>query len=64
MVSCTTASRRGGDWACANRNERVGSHRCSVRVDLKRFFQVIEAYGNVQHEIMLKLLFYTARPSE
>ena len=28
--------------------------------DLKRFFQVIEECGNVQHEIMLKLLFYTA----
>ncbi|MGH9401984.1 MAG: hypothetical protein ACRD2P_07760, partial [Terriglobia bacterium] len=27
---------------------------------LKRFFQVIEECGNVQHEIMLKLLFYTA----
>ncbi|MGH9402955.1 MAG: tyrosine-type recombinase/integrase, partial [Terriglobia bacterium] len=25
-----------------------------------RFFQVIEECGNVQHEIMLKLLFYTA----
>lgn len=28
--------------------------------DLKRFFQVIQECGNVQHEIMLKLLFYTA----
>src|SRR5262245_21092977 len=27
---------------------------------LQRFFQVIEACGNLQHEIMLKLLFYTA----
>jgi integrase/recombinase XerD len=27
---------------------------------LKRFFQVIEECGDVQHEIMLKLLFYTA----
>ena len=27
---------------------------------LTRFFQVIEECGDVQHEIMLKLLFYTA----
>lgn len=28
--------------------------------ELKRFFQVIQQCGNVQHEILLKLLFYTA----
>jgi integrase/recombinase XerD len=28
--------------------------------DLKRFFRVIQKCGNLQHEIMLKLLFYTA----
>jgi len=28
--------------------------------DLKRFFQVIQDCGDVQYEIMLKLLFYTA----
>jgi len=28
--------------------------------DLKRFFRVIQECGNLQHEIMLKLLFYTA----
>jgi site-specific recombinase XerC len=28
--------------------------------DLKRFFQAIRDYGDVQHEILLKLLFYTA----
>ncbi len=28
--------------------------------DLKRFFRVISDCGDVQHEIMLKLLFYTA----
>jgi integrase/recombinase XerD len=28
--------------------------------DLKRFFRVIQDCGNLQHEIMLKLLFYTA----
>jgi integrase/recombinase XerD len=28
--------------------------------DLKRFFKVIQDCGNLQHEIMLKLLFYTA----
>ena len=28
--------------------------------DLKRFFQFIQDCGDVQHEIMLKLLFYTA----
>jgi integrase/recombinase XerD len=28
--------------------------------DLKRFFQIIQDCGDVQHEIMLKLLFYTA----
>jgi integrase/recombinase XerD len=28
--------------------------------DLKRFFHVIQDCGDVQHEIMLKLLFYTA----
>ena len=28
--------------------------------DLKRFFDVIQECGNLQHEIMLKLLFYTA----
>ncbi len=28
--------------------------------DLKSFFKVIQACGNLQHEIMLKLLFYTA----
>jgi len=28
--------------------------------DLKRFFRVIQDCGDVQHEIMLKLLFYTA----
>lgn len=27
---------------------------------LRRFFKVIEKCGNLQHEIMLKLLFYTA----
>lgn len=29
-------------------------------VDLKRFFKVLQSCGDVQHEIMLKLLFYTA----
>lgn len=29
-------------------------------VELKRFFQCIQDCGNVQHEILLKLLFYTA----
>ena len=28
--------------------------------DLKRFFRVIQECGDLQHEIMLKLLFYTA----
>jgi integrase/recombinase XerD len=28
--------------------------------DLKRFFSVIQQVGDLQHEIMLKLLFYTA----
>lgn len=28
--------------------------------ELKRFFQVIQDCGNLQHEIMLKLLFFTA----
>jgi site-specific recombinase XerD len=28
--------------------------------ELKRFFQAIQDCGNVQHEILLKLLFYTA----
>ena len=28
--------------------------------DLKRFFRVIQDCGDAQHEIMLKLLFYTA----
>jgi integrase/recombinase XerD len=28
--------------------------------DLKRFFQIIQDCGDVQHEIMLRLLFYTA----
>src|SRR3984957_5946687 len=28
--------------------------------ELKRFFQTIQDCGNVQHEILLKLLFYTA----
>jgi site-specific recombinase XerD len=28
--------------------------------DLKRFFQVLQECGDLQHEIMLKLLFYTA----
>ena len=28
--------------------------------ELKRFFQTIQECGNVQHEILLKLLFYTA----
>jgi site-specific recombinase XerD len=28
--------------------------------DLKQFFRVIQECGNLQHEIMLKLLFYTA----
>jgi integrase/recombinase XerD len=28
--------------------------------DLKRFFRVIQKCGNLQHEIMLKLLFFTA----
>ena len=28
--------------------------------ELKRFFQTIQDCGNIQHEILLKLLFYTA----
>ena len=28
--------------------------------ELKKFFRVIEHCGNLQHEIMLKVLFYTA----
>jgi integrase/recombinase XerD len=28
--------------------------------DLKRFFQMVQECGDLQHEIMLKLLFYTA----
>lgn len=31
-----------------------------TEAELKRFFQVIRNCGDVQHEIMLKLLFYTA----
>ena len=28
--------------------------------ELKKFFQVLQTCGNLQHEIMLKLLFFTA----
>lgn len=31
-----------------------------TEADLQRFFQMIQDCGDVQHEIMLKLLFYTA----
>ncbi len=31
-----------------------------TEAELKQFFQVIQDCGDVQHEIMLKLLFYTA----
>src|SRR5258708_9016546 len=49
--------------------ENVGLRRgCKERrlpqlladADLKRFFRAIQECGNVQHEILLKLLFYTA----
>ena len=41
------------------RPERKLPHVLS-EADLKRFFRVVQECGDLQHEIMLKLLFYTA----
>lgn len=41
------------------KKERRLPHLLS-ETELKRFFQTIQDCGNVQHEILLKLLFYTA----
>lgn len=56
-------------YVCQQARKKLGLKRPSKErklpkllreADLKRFFHVIADCGNVQHEIMLKLLFYTA----
>jgi integrase/recombinase XerD len=54
---CQQARRKLG--ICKPKRERRLPQLLSES-DLKRFFQVIQECGNLQHGIMLKLLFYTA----
>ena len=55
-----SASRPGGSSACASPRRNASFPSCLPEADLKRFFRVIQECGDLQHEIMLKLLFYTA----
>ena len=56
-------------YVCQQARRKLGLHKPTKErklpkllreADLKRFFRVIQDCGDVQHEIMLKLLFYTA----
>jgi site-specific recombinase XerD len=56
-------------YVCQQARKKLGLHRPKkerrlpqllTATDLKRFFRVIRECGDLQHEIMLKLLFYTA----
>ena len=56
-------------YVCQEARRKLGLHKPKKErklpqllpeADLKRFFQVIQECGDLQHEIMLKLLFYTA----
>jgi integrase/recombinase XerD len=56
-------------YVCQQARRKLGLHKPKreqrlpqllTETELKRFFDVIENCGDVQHEIMLKLLFYTA----
>ena len=47
-------------WACAGHPKKRRLPQLLAEADLKRFFRAIQDCGEVQHEILLKLLFYTA----
>ena len=56
-------------YVCQQARRRLGLHKPQKprklpqllpEADLKRFFRVLQECGDLQHEIMLKLLFYTA----
>jgi integrase/recombinase XerD len=56
-------------YVCQQARRKLGLHKAKKErklpqllpeADLKRFFRVIQECGDLQHEIMLKLLFYTA----
>ncbi len=56
-------------YVCQQARRKLGLHKPKreqrlpqllTETELKRFFEVIQDCGDVQHEIMLKLLFYTA----
>jgi integrase/recombinase XerD len=56
-------------YVCQQARRRLGLHkpphdrtlpRLLPEAELKKFFRVLQQCGNVQHEIMLKLLFFSA----
>ncbi|HJY84393.1 MAG TPA: tyrosine-type recombinase/integrase [Candidatus Binatia bacterium] len=56
-------------YVCQQARRKLGLHKpprerklpqLLPETELKKFFRVLERCGNLQHEIMLKLLFYTA----
>jgi integrase/recombinase XerD len=56
-------------YVCQQARRKLGLHKpprerklpqLLLETELKKFFRVIERCGNLQHEIMLKVLFYTA----
>src|SRR3984893_4496096 len=47
-------------WAWRRGRKERRLHQVLADADLKRFFRAIQDCGDVEHEILLKLLFYTA----
>src|SRR6202035_2266802 len=47
-------------WALRRGHKERRLPQLLADADLKRFFRAIQDCGDVQHEILLKLLFYTA----
>jgi site-specific recombinase XerD len=49
-----------GSWRFAGRRVPGGSPGILSEANLKKFYDTIDQAGNLQHQIMLRLLFYTA----
>ena len=69
LVRCARLDYEGFRRLCAQVRKETGLHRpprsrrlprILPEAALQRFFETIQRAGNLQHEIMLRLLFYTA----
>src|ERR1700737_316001 len=59
-ISPTSPSRHAANCVCPRCSSNARLPQLLTEAELKHFFRAIQDCGDVQHEILLKLLFYTA----